>query len=1115
MGLEYIIGFGEPQVKKRKKSKRLLPESNLLLCVFGAIIMRIRSLVVGLMFLCVLLNISVNTLNSSSDPVPLDTEQVSFSNVTYQAGLQNVGGQFLAWGDYNNDGYQDLLVNGARLFENNGPSAWDFTEVTSQVGISGGSFGTWADWNNDGFLDFFCAGSDKLYKNNGPPDYDFTDVTSSSGILKESHSTGCGWGDYDNDGDVDLFKIRGEDGGTGEYFPNSFWRNEGDGTFTNVTVEAGVDEYSDPKYSRGVTWADYNEDGFLDVYISNYRQLDNYLYENNRDGTFTDVAPQKGVADGPPYGEGGNLDPYDRGGHSVGSIWGDYDNDGYLDLWVTNLNHKDARTSDDSLLYHNDGPPDYTFTNMRDVSGIPVKPYVVPSDGDELFVGCAWGDYDNDGDLDLYLPQIYDIDYAYSFLYKNNGDGSFTDVTLEADVRVWDTYAGCWADYDNDGDLDLLTSGRDSGGNGDPHFVHLFRNDGTSGNWLQLDLRGDGENTNSAAVGTRVIVRTKDFQAQQKIVEAGMGPHGMQNSLVLDFGFGEYSDTVDIEIHWNNDVVQYLGEIQINQRLTINEPKSDLEATRIHFYDNDPIEGEVLDFYALIDNIGDIKVNYAEARIYVGPPSSNIIIGDASNITDFYPGGGWVTDRSWNTTGYTGYVTIYVVVENVSPSEEIVSNNIFSAEIYIREFNEPPVASFSVSNENPGIGEDVTFNATLSSDDTDIFYYHFDFGDGDSITSYGPVVKHEYSSGGTYTATLVVEDEDWTESTNFAEAVITVEAKPHAVLSASPKSIYEGASVTFDGSDSYEEGGVVEYYNFDFGDGQKSGWIFGSSITHTYNSAGSYSATLKVKDDDADESENYVYVIITVLEKPNSPPTAAIMYIQPNPVTQGRDVTFFGSGYDEDGEIEAYQWNSDLDGLLSDSQDFSTSVLSVGTHTISLSVQDDDSAWSDEVTETLLVKETNELPTVTITSPSDLQRISGTLNIQGSADDPDGDVVWVEIRIDGSQWIFALGTTSWSFGLDTTFYPEGEHILKARAFDGEDYSEEAVITIVVDNEVDDSEKDEQGNQLWILILIFIIVIVVVVAIIAVGMSGKKKGPAQFPVQEVEPIEEQSGTRLNW
>jgi PKD repeat protein len=492
------------------------------------------------------------------------------------------------------------------------------------------------------------------------------------------------------------------------------------------------------------------------------------------------------------------------------------------------------------------------------------------------------------------------------------------------------------------------------------------------------------------------------------------------------------------------------------------------------------------------------------------------MIGAVSNITEFYPGEGWAPHRSWDTTGYNGYVTIYVIVENVSPAEEIVSNNIFSEQIYIREFNEPPVASFSVSNDNPGIGEDVTFNASLSSDDTGIYYYHFDFGDGETQTSYDPIVTHSYDGGGSYTVSLVVEDEDGEESTNFAEAQITVEAKPHASLTASPKSIYEGDSVTFDGSGSYEQGGEIDYYRFDYGDGQNSGWTSDSSATHTYSSAGSYNATLEVKDDDGDISENVAQVVITVSEKPNSPPNAVIMYITPNPVTQGRDASFYGIGYDDDGEIVAYKWKSDLDGILSDSQMFSTSVLSVGTHTISFSVQDDDGAWSDGVTETLLVKETNELPTVTISYPSDFQRVSGTLNIQGTAEDPDGDVLWVEIRIDASQWVFALGTTSWSFGFDTTLFAEGEHTIKARAFDGEDYSEEVAITVVVDNEVDESEKGEGDNQLWIFILIFIIVIVVVVAIIAAEMSGRKKGPAQHPPpQQVEPIVVQPGTRINW
>ncbi|UCF08735.1 MAG: VCBS repeat-containing protein, partial [Thermoplasmata archaeon] len=631
--------------------------------------MRFLSIMVSFSLMSLAFNFICIPTVTSPAPTPWDTEQAGFTNVTYDAGLVNVGGQFLAWGDYNNDGYQDLLVNGRRLFRNSGPPSWSFSEVTGQVGLSGGNYGTWADWNNDGYLDIYVAGSDTLYRNNGPPIYHFTDVTTQAGIMRESHSTGCGWGDYDNDGDVDLFKIMGEDSSSGDYvwFPNSFWRNEGDGTFTNVTVEAGVDESSDPKYSRGVSWADYNDDGWQDIYISNYRQLPNYLYENNGDGTFTEVAAQKNVADGPPY-DPGNLDPYNRPGHGVGSVWGDYDGDGYLDLWVTNLNHKDFRTSDDSLLYHNDGPPSYSFTNMRGFSGIRIKPYIIPGEGDELFVGCAWGDFDNDGDLDLFLPQIYDIDYAYSFLYMNNCDGTFTDITEEAGVRVWDTYAGCWCDYDNDGDLDLLTSGRDSGGNGDPHFVHLFRNDGLSGSWLHLDLQGDGVFTNSAAIGARVTVTAPGGVSIIREVEGGMGPHGMQNSLILEYGFGTYFQTVDIEVRWPGGSTQFIENVSLNQLLHVSEQQSHIKITEVSLSDPNPITGELIRITATVKNAGTATIDAAEVRFYQDEIDAANQIQPTTVLFNLSPDEEDTAYVDWDTTGISDAHTIYVKAETQEPS---------------------------------------------------------------------------------------------------------------------------------------------------------------------------------------------------------------------------------------------------------------------------------------------------------------------------------------------------------------------------------------------------------------------------------------------------------------
>jgi PKD repeat protein len=1055
--------------------------------------------------------------NSSSDPIPLDTEQVSFSNVTYAAGLQGVGGQFLAWGDYNNDGYQDLLVNGNRLFKNNGPPDWDFTQVTTQVGIAGGSHGTWADWNNDGYLDFFVAGSDILYKNNGPPDWDFTDVSAQSGIPHESHSTGAGWGDYDNDGDVDLYKLRGEDWNDGDpiYYPDRFYRNNGNGTFTDVTEEAGVSEEADPKYGRGCAWADYNEDGLLDIYITNYRQQFNYLYENQGDGTFVNVASQKGVADGPPHEEG-NPDPSGKAGHGVGSIWGDYDNDGHLDLWVTNLNHKDlVRTSDDSLLYHNDGPPDYTFTNMRGSSGIPIK---IPgaagaADGDELFVGCAWGDYDNDGDLDLYLPQIYDISYAYSYLYMNNGDGTFTDVTEEAGVRVWDTYAGCWADYDNDGDLDLITSGRDSGGNGAPHFVHLFRNEGNSNNWLHLDIRGDGDNTNTAGIGARVKITTYSGDSQIRVVEGGMGPHGMQNSLPLEFGLGDYEGNVTVEIKWSSGCVQTVEDVQINRMVKITEPPPDLEVKWVNIYDDNPITGESTTLQAVIENVGNISAKSAKVGFFLGLPYNNILLDVPSIITDINPGTGYVVDIVWNTTGYTGTQTIYAVVNETVPTEEIMYNNENHDDMFIRTHNVPPSAGFTISPQKPEVGEIVTFDASSSDDDSMISLYNFDFGDGGSSgwTTAG-IVTHSYYETGIYTVTLTVKDDDDAESTNPAEQDLRVEGPPTAKLSASPTTVNVGYPVTFDGSKSYDDVRVAAYF-FDFGDDTDSGWITSSQTTHVYVEEGTYQASLKVKDDEGRESKNSAFAQVFVEFVENEHPIAYITSITPSPASFGTEVTFSGYGEDTDGEIAAYEWSSSLDDFLSAEQTFSISTLSIGTHSIFFSVQDDDGEWSSEAIETLLIRETNEKPVIEITAPEDYEEVSGRVIIAGSADDSDGDVERVEVKIDGGTWNTADGTSEWSYELDTLNLTDGEHIITARAFDGESYSEEISISIVVTQ--DKSDSDEGISPLLIMAVGVLVIVVVVITAIAMGISYKKNKANLQPPPEFRPSEETPGTRMNW
>ncbi|MCJ2670052.1 MAG: CRTAC1 family protein [Candidatus Thermoplasmatota archaeon] len=520
-----------------------------------------------------------------SDENPVVLNDVTFTNIAHDIGLGGVGGSFMSWGDYDNDGYQDLLINGRRLFRNSGPPAWNFTDVTSQSGLTGGvGNGVWGDYDNDGWLDLYSGAGqnswDILWRNNG--NGTFTNVTVAAGNVYDNDPTSAaGWGDYDGDGFLDLYVANGEDwnGGNPIYYPDILYHNNGNGTFTDVTVSAGIDDYTDPAYGRGVAWADFDDDGDLDAYISNYRLVPNYLWLNNGNGTFTEAAFDRGVAgvehwyagDGPYYG------------HTIGSSWADVNNDGYLDLFTANLAHKDnvwpwirGYICDDSRLYLNSGPPAWNFTDIRNASGIPIIPPGTTHGlyyKDELFSNAAFADYDNDGDMDLWIVQVYDpVQHAHSFLYSNsyadNGTVWFTNVTGIADVMVWNTYAGAWADYDNDGDLDLVSGGKNISTEGETHELRFFQNNGNSNSWLKVQPLGC---PNRYAIGGKVYV-THGSTTQLRQVEAGMGSHSQMNSLPLEFGFGSYYGTVNVTVVWPSGESRTLVDVSLNRTVYVAEP---------------------------------------------------------------------------------------------------------------------------------------------------------------------------------------------------------------------------------------------------------------------------------------------------------------------------------------------------------------------------------------------------------------------------------------------------------------------------------------------------------------------------------------------------------------
>ncbi|MEW5993855.1 MAG: CRTAC1 family protein, partial [Candidatus Zixiibacteriota bacterium] len=433
--------------------------------------------------------------------------------------------------------------------------------------------------------------------------------------------TAAAWGDYDADGYVDLYIGNYEtwDGSTLYCWPDFFYRNNGDGTFIDVSWSSGIrdadgdgtqDEFPnevDRRCVRGVTWGDYNNDNQYDVYISNYRIMPNTLWENQGDSSFINVADSKGCAKADGVGDEG---------HTLGSDWGDMDNDEDLDLYAADLAHYWywlLLGHDASALYRNNGPTDYSFTNIRPNTGME---QMSSSRNDWTETCPTWGDTDNDGDLDIYVTQIYMYSNYYSKMYRNDGIGGdgyqkFADMTNywgncssdpkippAADsncLKLWYSYTAAWADYDNDGDLDLAAGGNNywvacedsdadqyyqmpepekpdcDTGNANtwcqPSYFHLFKNITNSGNhWLETKLIGIKDNR--AGIGARVKA-TVGSTTMMREVSGGTGYHSTQNSLKVHFGLGSSIVVNQLEVRWPDGTITTLSDIDADQTLTI------------------------------------------------------------------------------------------------------------------------------------------------------------------------------------------------------------------------------------------------------------------------------------------------------------------------------------------------------------------------------------------------------------------------------------------------------------------------------------------------------------------------------------------------------------------
>lgn len=467
----------------------------------------------------------------------------AFVDVATSVGMTDAAdGEGVSWADYDNDGDLDVFVANysgqqAFLYQNNGNGT--FTDVASSAGILSGTNGVgvaWGDYDNDGDMDIFVGNYGQapfLYRNNG--NGTFSDVASSAGVGVVANTVGSAFADYDNDGDLDLYVSNS----TG--VQDFLYRNNGDGTFTDVAAGAGI---VDLIGTNGVAWADYDGDGDMDLFAAH--DGPNSLYRNNGNGTFTDVAGTVGITDPPTS--------------SQGVAWGDYDADGDFDIYVSNT----SGTQD--YLYRNNG--NGTFTNVATSVGM--------TDG-SWGLAPSWADYDGDGDLDIYVSNQPN---QQDFLYRNNGNGTFTEVAVSEGMAdgAYGAAIG-WADYDADGDLDLLVSNY----LGQQDF--LYQNNLTGKNWIKVIALTDSDNNaqtadgqpDRLAIGAKVEVDLNggaDFSTgfgAYAMALTGAGDGYDQSGSPAHVMVGTVS-TVDVRVTFPDGDIVVVPGVAVNQTITVKDP---------------------------------------------------------------------------------------------------------------------------------------------------------------------------------------------------------------------------------------------------------------------------------------------------------------------------------------------------------------------------------------------------------------------------------------------------------------------------------------------------------------------------------------------------------------
>ncbi len=453
------------------------------------------------------------------------------------------------WIDYDGDGDLDLFVTRGKqggqnnmMFRNDGAPNYTFTKMDTMIisrdnEPSDGS--SWGDMDNDGDPDLFVVNwynrNNMMYRNNGQGN--FTKITTGNPATDGGYSETCSWGDYNNDGLLDLY-VSNSDGNLN----NFLYKNLGNNQFQKITTGAIV---NDARHSRGVNWVDYDNDDDLDMFVANEENEHEDLYKNMLKETGLDTFENVTT---------GLL--VSNSGASWSGSWGDYDNDGDLDVFVTNWSFQKNR------LYRNDGAGNFDTVSAGTLTSA-TGPHAT----------SFWVDYDNDGDLDLFVTKAYGS-LSTCDLYKNElmetGIPDFTKISGEpllSENGFW--YGVSWADYDNDGDQDVYVAGTL---NENAKSI-LYRNNGTSNSWLKLDCIGT--TTNKSAIGTKVKVKaTINGNPVWQLHEIDGQSGYCGQTLQQHFGLGEATMIDSLVIDWLSGNQQVFTNVPVNHHFTIVENDS-------------------------------------------------------------------------------------------------------------------------------------------------------------------------------------------------------------------------------------------------------------------------------------------------------------------------------------------------------------------------------------------------------------------------------------------------------------------------------------------------------------------------------------------------------------